>query len=127
MTRPLEPPPIGPLGWVLESAVQRAQRFAETFLIPAAAERESVRIGQGVKLLFWIQSTDEDIATCERMWVLVTARPAGNTFAGQLQSTPDTPGTLTRGTLVSFTADHIAEIYDGPTGHPANPYRSPWR
>ena len=102
--------------WTLESAEERRQAAPGTFWIPTVEARRSLRVGQGVKLLFWIQSADEDLAQCERMWVVVTEVTKDGRYGGVLESTPSTPGGLRKGTLVGFGPEHVADIYDGPTG-----------
>ncbi len=120
MSEPFDRLELERQGWALESAVARSLSAPETFLIPAAAERVAVGVGQGVKLLFWIQSEEEDIPLCERMWVLVEERLAGGRYRGRLESTPDTPGSLHKGERVTFTPDDIADIYTGPTDYVRN-------
>jgi hypothetical protein len=120
----ITPPQIGPSGWALESAESRSQSFPETFLIPHEEERRALSAGQGVKLLFWIQSLSEHIAICERMWVLVSATHPDGTYVGRLESTPDTPGRLIRGERVRFGPEHIAEIFAGSTGFEASSAKS---
>jgi hypothetical protein len=107
--------------WVLEDAVARHDAAPDSFLIPDPTARHSLVIGQGVKLLFWIQSADEGIAVCERMWVLITEILPEGRYVGVLESTPMTPGRLPKGALVQFGPEHVAEIYHGPTGYKGNP------
>jgi hypothetical protein len=68
-------------------------------------------------LLFWILSEAENVAVCERMWVLVQEVDSDGSYGGRLESTTETPGRLTKGAPVRFGPEHIAEIFAGPTGH----------
>lgn len=116
MSERVEPPPMPPGGWALESALERSRRFPASFLIPDEMKRGSLQPGQGAKLLFWIDGRDEAYPVCERMWVLVTERLADGTYAGTLESTPETVGALERGARVTFGPEHVADVYTGSTG-----------
>jgi hypothetical protein len=108
---------LEPNEWTLESALIRSEQAPDTFLIPSAEERASLGVGRGVKLLFWIQSADEDVAVCERMWVLITGIGADGRYVGVLESMPTTPGGLHKGAELTFGPEHVADIYRGSTGH----------
>jgi len=110
-----EHPPMEPGGWALESAVARSEGYPDEFLIPSEDERRSLAVGQGAKLLLWIESTAEHIPVCERMWVLVVDRLADGFYAGVLESTPETLGGLVKGDRLVFGPEHVADIYTGDT------------
>jgi hypothetical protein len=116
MNEPVKSPELDRDGWTLESAVSRSEANPNTFLIPAPSERSSLKVGQGVKLVFWIQG-DEDFPVCERMWVVVVERLQDGNYVGQLESMPETEASLRLGQRMVFGPDHVAEIFDGPTGY----------
>src|SRR5688500_763127 len=109
-------PLLGTGEWTLESAAARSEEAPDTFMIPSAEARSTLVVGQGVKLVFWIQSPDEEISICERMWVLITEVADGGGYLGVLESTPLTVGGLRKGAQVRFGPEHVADIYDGPIG-----------
>ena len=108
-------------GWELESALERHERFPETFWIPSKADRERLPPGHAVKLIFRIRDAGgggegEDEVVTERMWVYVTGR-SGDLFEGRLQNVPRTRCGLAPGTPVRFLAEHVADI-----DHPPDEY-----
>jgi hypothetical protein len=109
---------------MLESAVARSEMAPETFLIPGAGARRLVRPGQGVKLLFWIKSEDEQIPICERMWVLVEEQLQDGRYVGSLANVPETAGNLSKGTRLVFGSEHIADVDEGPIGAPGSDVRT---
>jgi hypothetical protein len=118
MNEPLKAPDLDRDGWTLESAVSRSEANPNTFLIPSPSERASIKVGQGVKLVFWIQG-EEEFPICERMWVLVEERLQDGSYIGRLESTPETEARLGPGQRLIFGPDHVAEVFDGPTGYEA--------
>jgi hypothetical protein len=104
-------PPVEQGGWALESAVSRAAAFPNDFLIPTESRRKTIKVGQGAKLLFWIDSELERVPICKRMWVLVVELLPDGRYIGILESTPETPGSLVRGTRVMFGPEHVADIF----------------
>ena len=116
MNEPMKSPELGRDGWTLESAVSRSETNPNTFLIPTQTERASLKVGQGVKLVFWIQG-DEDFPVCERMWVVVVERRQDGDYVGRLESVPETEASLRVGQRLIFGPDHVVEIFDGPTGY----------
>ena len=105
-------------GWELDSAVALNEEHPDTFHVPTRRERESLEIGQEVKLLFLLENEEngEPIIDCERMWVRVAARD-GTNYIGTLLSSPVTSPKLRPGHVVTFTPDHVASIT--VTGDPA--------
>ncbi|MBO9557758.1 MAG: hypothetical protein J7515_04115, partial [Caulobacter sp.] len=77
-------------GWTLESGEQRNADTPETFWIPDRKDREALRLGHGVKLIFLIQVEEEDGSysiDTERMWVVVTESFGGG-YLGLLDNEP---------------------------------------
>jgi hypothetical protein len=116
MSEPQDNPTLDHDGWMLESALSRSETNPNTFLIPSQSERKSLKVGQGVKLIFWIQG-EEEFPICERMWVLVERRLPDQRYLGHLESSPETAGRLIRGQRLVFGPEHVAEIYAGSTGY----------
>ena len=116
MNEPKDNPTLDQDGWTLESALSRSETNPNTFLIPSENDRTSIKVGQGVKLVFWIQG-EEQFPICERMWVLVERRLSQGRYVGRLESTPETAGLLQRGQRLIFGPEHVAEIYAGSTGY----------
>jgi hypothetical protein len=106
-------------GWQLESAETRHAASPESFWIPARLRRETLRPGDGAKLLFRLQADTSASAAggVERMWVIVRRR-AGRLYLGVLDSTPAAPeaisARLARGTEVVFAPEHVADISTPP-------------
>ena len=104
-TEIIEHPSVVLHGWTLESAEERVASTAGQFDIPSRADREQVRPGQGVKLLFHVRdeaaaSLTESPLQVERMWCAVL----------------DLQGPLERYTRLVFGPEDIADIYTGDTG-----------
>src|ERR1700739_4556522 len=73
-------------GWQLVSAEERNAAYPNTFLIPAREKREALVAGDGAKLLFDIETSENGIVM-ERMWMIVKSRTQGG-FIGVLDSDP---------------------------------------
>jgi hypothetical protein len=116
MYEPIRSPELEREGWTLESAASRSEANPNTFLIPSQDARSNLQVGQGVKLIFWIQG-EEDFPICERMWVLIEQRLPKGDYVGRLESKPETEATLRPGQRLVFGPDHVAEIFEGLTGH----------
>jgi hypothetical protein len=102
-------------GWQLESGEARHAAAPGTFWIPSRSQRESLRPGEAVKLLFEIEADHEGRIErgVERMWVIVRGR-IGPFYTGVLDSTPASiepePSFLARGTEVLFAPEHVVDI-----------------
>lgn len=107
--------------WELESGEDRHAENADSFWIPPRVEREQLRPGQAVKLLFRIESTQPDGSTevgVERMWVLVTER-IDRMYVGRLDNEPssveaDDDVYLVRGAEVPFGPEHVIDVAEPP-------------
>jgi len=96
-----------PASYTLDSAVETHREFPDTFHIPPQAERESLRPGDLVKLMFRIQ--DGEFMHVERMWVIVEqARP--EFYIGVLDNDPYCTADIHSGQKVQFHSDHVIEI-----------------
>jgi uncharacterized protein YegJ (DUF2314 family) len=79
----------------------------DTFYIPTREERESIKEGDTVKLMFIFE--DENAMT-ERMWVQVVSK-AGNQYKGFLDNVPYSTDSIKAGDEVIFSPEHIIQIY----------------
>lgn len=96
-----------PVSYTLDDGAETHREFPDTFQIPPQAERESLRPGDLVKLIFRIELDNE--AHVERMWVQV--REVGTVFcAGILENDPYCTEEIRSGMRVEFHADHVIQI-----------------
>ena len=108
-------------GWTLVSAEERHARSPETFVIPSRTERESLTAGDGVKLLFDIETRDVGNVIdrgVDRLWVIVK-RKTGSLYVGVLDSDPRISEglTLRPGTELLFGPEHVSAINRPPEGY----------
>ncbi|MDJ0839651.1 MAG: hypothetical protein QNK37_24245 [Acidobacteriota bacterium] len=93
----------------------------DTFFIPSVRERYSLEPGQFVKLIFDIETVDEDgeaMVQGERMWVLVTGK-CDDFYIGMLDNDPvsvDPHGDqyLIHGAEIPFLPGHVINIEEPP-------------
>lgn len=106
------PPTLDQDGYALENGVNLHREAPDTFYLPAQDERESVTVGDWVKLVFEIVVGESDVAV-ERMWVIV-ASAANGQFTGTLDNMPfcaeEGDVRLKLGDAVRFTSDNIIQI-----------------
>jgi hypothetical protein len=96
----------------------------KTFWIPPRAERESLDRGQAARLIFAIESENEDggvEVTRERMWVIVAER-RDDVYIGILDNAPASiaPGPTTYlvfGAEVPFLPEHVIDVNDPPADY----------
>lgn len=105
-------------GWALESGEERQATYGEKFWLPARADREHIRPGQSVRLLFQIESLDDDGVSevgVERMWAVVVGR-VGEYYRAVLDNQPVSidAGYLDEGIEFLFKAEHVIAIEDPP-------------
>jgi hypothetical protein len=97
--------------------VARHAEAPDSFWIPSAEERQSLRVGNGAKLLFALadEAGDRLAAQVERMWVVVT-EVTDDGYVGILASSPrSSHAAVHRGSRVTFAAEHICDIGAGPS------------
>lgn len=113
-------------GWELDSAEERHRRNPDSFWIPPAGERASLRRGQGAKLIFLIEGVEEDGSVSvqgERMWVVVAGR-RDDCYVGILvnESSLVESGEeeyLVVGAEIPFGPEHVIDIDEPPAGYAA--------
>ena len=107
--------------WELRSGELAHLKNPESFRIPSLAERQNVRRGQAVRLIFDIEGENEDwsIETVgERMWVIVSEE-IGAEYVGILDNQPACSNFednvyLRFGIEVPFRAEHIIDVENPP-------------
>ena len=102
--------------WTGLQDVEAVHREApRTFSIPRSDQRNGLRPGDRVKLVFEADRPSPRGFTAERMWVAVReARPGG--YVGELTNTPSFLAGLQPGTVVEFGPRHVAALHDSPSG-----------
>jgi hypothetical protein len=115
MTQPYTHATIEKDGWTLISAEDRHAAHPETFQIPSRDEREAIGVGDGVKLLFDIETRENGRVIdrgVDKMWVIVKRRTAHNSFVGLLDSDPGSAEglNLRPGDAIAFGPEHVSDI-----------------
>lgn len=108
--------------WELRSAEESHQQNPDSFWIPPLEERQNLRRGHAARLIFDIESEDEDGGVevqGERMWVIVAER-YGDFYIGILDNQPasiepseDTY--LCFGAEVAFLPEHVTDVAEPPS------------
>lgn len=93
--------------WRLVSGVERNRLYPDSFSIPSQQEKESLQVGDVVKLGFELKKDGGD-----RMWVQIT-RIGKRRHRGVLMNTAMMIPRLEHGMRVKFRSEHIIDIdYD---------------
>lgn len=113
-------------GWTLVSAEEQHAKHPDTFHIPPRHARESLRAGDGVRLLFDIETKEGGLIVdrgVDRMWVIVKRRVSDG-YTGVLDNDPGEAENLDlrRGVLISFGPEHIANIDSPPREYVVETY-----
>jgi hypothetical protein len=99
--------------WHLGSGIERHRAAPDTFEIPSDEEKEALRPGALVKLLFEMND-----GWCERMWVEVTAVRKRH-VVGVLLNQPAGIPRLRNGKEIRFKLDHVVSIEPGTEDAPS--------
>jgi hypothetical protein len=107
-------PTIEEDGWTLVSAEERHVAHPDMFEVPSWEARTCLLPGDGVKLLFDIETREDGRVVdrgVDRMWVIVRSRREGR-YVGVLDSEPGlAEGILLHaGDEIVFGPEHVAEI-----------------
>lgn len=97
--------------WYLGDAEAEQRRYPRSFFIPSRAERESLKVGDCVRLLFCLVDGGPDRPRAERMWLDVAEVGAGS-YVGVLTNQPTAIDDLNVDDLVSFGPQHVISILD---------------
>lgn len=96
--------------YTLMDGVERNKKHPTTFEIPSSAEKQTLKVGEYVKLGFVIDHPDHGVCG-ERMWVKITKYKAGK-GEGTLDNNPMAVE-LSHGAVVKFAAKNILDIIKG--------------
>ena len=103
-------PALVPAEWGLLDAESQNLAFPDTFPIPSRQEREALRTGDMVKLVFVLDPPPTSGPNAERMWVEVRTTGLAGTYDGWLTNQPVVITSLAPSALVAFEARHVAGI-----------------
>lgn len=103
-------PDLVPSDWGLLDAESQNEAFPDTFPIPSAAERASLRTGDLVKLVFVLDPPPDEGPNAERMWVEVRRIHDDGGYDGWLTNDPVVIPDLEPSALIAFEAHHVAGI-----------------
>ena len=95
---------IIPSEWGLLDAEAQHDAFPDTFPIPSGAERNALRTGDMVKLVFVLDPPPASGSNAERMWVEVREAHADGTYDGWLTNQPVVLTALEPSAIVAFEA-----------------------
>lgn len=101
---------IIPSEWGLLDAESQNEAFPDTFPIPSLAERQALRTGDMVKLVFVLDPPPASGPNAERMWVEVRSAQADGSFDSWLTNRPVVITTLEPSAVVAFEPRHVAGI-----------------
>lgn len=95
----------------LDNGEEIHQEYPDSFWIPEKDKRESLSVGDIVKLIFRMEETKgSDDVSVERMWVEVTSvNPPF--YLGKLDNDPAGSDCVTSGQVVTFKSCHVIDIY----------------
>lgn len=107
--------------WELRSGEVAHAANPESFWIPSLEHRQNLKRGQAVRLIFDIESIDENdevVIQGERMWLIV-AEKTGDFYIGILDSQPASfkqtaIDYLCFGAEIPFLPEHVIDIADPP-------------
>lgn len=99
----------------LDNGEELNKEYPDTFWIPEKEDRESLKVGDLVKLIFSMEENiGSDEVSVERMWVEITdVYP--NYYKGKLDNDPAGSDCVQCGQLVTFQACHVIDIYEENT------------
>ena len=102
-------------GWELDDGEALHREAPDTFYIPPSDARQSLSVGQNVKLVFRISVEDEGGARSqevERMWVVVQRGLTDGQYLGELNNDPYCTDGIQAGMPVVFEPRHVIQIYE---------------
>jgi hypothetical protein len=110
--------------WTLRSGEASHRAHPDRFWIPPLEARRNLSRGKAARLIFDIESTDDDgrvVVNGERMWVIVAER-VGDRYIGILDNQPATiePSDATYlrfGAEIPFAPEHVIDLGDPPSDY----------
>lgn len=109
MTEAPDPSTV-PTEWGLLDAESQHAAFPDTFPIPTEEERQALRTGDMVKLVFVLDPPPESGPNAERMWLEVRNASDDGSYDGWLTNQPVVVTALEPSALVAFEPRHVAGI-----------------
>lgn len=103
-------PDLVPADWGLLDAESQNEAFPDTFPIPTRSERQRLRTGDLVKLVFVLDPPPEEGPNAERMWIEVRRIGDDGSYDGWLTNDPVVIPGLEPSTLIAFEPRHVAGI-----------------
>ena len=101
-------------GWELDDGEERHRNTPETFYLPPAEVRASLRPGQIVKLIFRFALVDENnihTQAVERMWVIVQEQLQDGKYLSVLDNDPQCTEEVKAGMKVVFESRHVIQVH----------------
>lgn len=98
-------------GYDLADGEERAREHPDSFFIPSLEERENLKVGDAVKLIFEMHQPNQEYDAFERMWVEIT-KVEDDYYVGFLDNNPEGEVSIKAGDIVVFQAKHIISIYE---------------
>ena len=103
-------------GWELADGEVLHKAAPETFYIPPQTVRNSLSVGQTVKLVFRIAITEAagtSTEEVERMWVFIQEILENGQYLGELHNDPYCTDGIQAGMTVIFEPRHVIQVYEG--------------
>ena len=101
--------------YTLDDGEEIHKENTDTFLIPSAHDRENLKKGDIVKLIFRMEQRDVEELSIERMWVIVTDVKRGG-YVGKIDNDPVGEVFLKADDSVEFESKHVIQIYQEEGG-----------
>ena len=95
----------------LDDGEQLHEEAPETFYIPELEQRQNLKVGDCVKLVFRMDQPFKDHISVERMWVEIT-EIKDEFYIGYLDNDPQGEVLVECGDTVVFQSRHIIAIYE---------------
>jgi len=99
---------MGGQNWTLDNAERLNQEAPNSFFIPSKKQREQLKQGNLVKLVFLLGEPGDDSCAVERMWVEVIEVIEPGKYMGTLSNDPHSDVGLKYGDIIHFGSQHVA-------------------
>ncbi len=95
--------------YVLEDVVKKNSENPRKFIIPTVDEIDNLKVGNSVRLIFAMQTPQDDGCSAERMWLTIT-EIKGDRFLGKLENAPYYLKSIKCGDIIDFRKANIATV-----------------
>ncbi len=95
--------------YVLEDVVQKSSENPRKFITPTVDEIDNLKVGNSVRLIFTMNTPQDDECSAERMWLTITDIKEDQ-FFGELENNPCYLKSIKRGDIINFTRENIATV-----------------